>query len=94
MGRAHFDNLVKELSELLGGDLPRYALWLHLREAGLDPEQLTREQAIALCGGFLQRFLRERGVHLAVSEMRHLRRVVARFEPSLATPAPGIPALK
>ncbi len=92
MGRHRFDNLVEELTARVGGDVPRYALWLRIHERGLDPERLTRDEVISLCGGFLQRFLRERGFRLRAGEVRRLRRAVASFEPPLATPERRLPA--
>ena len=92
MGRDRFDNLIEELTAMVGGSIPRYALWLRVHERGLDPENLTRDEAVSLCGGFLQRFLRERGFHLRTGEVRRLRRAVASYDPSLPTPRGGLPA--
>ena len=93
MDRRRFDHLVHELSLELGDGIPRYALWLRIHEAGLDPERLTREEALALCGGFLKRFLRENGRRLSPLARRRVRRSVARFEPALPTPEERLPAL-
>ncbi len=93
MDRRRFDHLVHELSETLEDPVPRYALWLRIHDFGFDPENLTREQAVFLCGGFLKRFLRERGSSLSPLARRRLRRSVARFEPSVPTPEERLPAL-
>ena len=94
MDRHRFDHLVHELDQELDEAVPRYALWLRIHERGLDPEKLTRDEAIFLCGGFLKRFLRERGYRLSSLARRRVRRAVARFEPPVPTPEGRLPALR
>jgi len=94
MDRRRFDHLVRELSHELDEAVPRFALWLRVHEVGLDPENLSRDEAVSLCGGFLKRFLRERGCRLSTLARRRLRRSVARFEPPVATPEGPVEALR
>jgi hypothetical protein len=84
--RRGFDHLAAELSVGLGRPAPRYALWLHLREGGLDPDRLTREQALAFCRAGLAAFLREQGLALSEPAARRLARAIARFDPRRPAP--------
>jgi hypothetical protein len=86
VGRRRFDHLVVELSVALGRRVPRYALWLHLHERGLDPERLGRDEALAFCDGHLHAFLAAYGLHLAPRVGARLRRAVAGFDASHPTP--------
>ena len=94
MDRRRFDHLVRELSHELDEAVPRFALWLRIHELGLDPEGLTRDEAVYLCGSFLKRFLRERGWRLSTLARRRLRRSVARFDPAVPTPDGHLEALR
>ena len=94
MDRRRFDHLVRELSHELDEAVPRFALWLRIHEQGFDPENLTRDEAVSLCGDFLKRFLREHGCRLGILARRRLRRSVARFEPPVATPEGPVQALR
>jgi hypothetical protein len=85
--RRCFEHLYEELSVRLGQLAPRYALWLRLRERGLDPEQLTRAEALAFSRDELPRFLAEHGLALAPRAARSLARAVARHDPRVPTPA-------
>ena len=71
----------------VGRSLPRYSLWLRLREQGFDPERLTREQALAFCRGGLPAFLHEHRLALSGRAARRLERAVADFDPRRPTPA-------
>lgn len=84
--RRRFDHLVVELSVAVGCALPRYALWLYMCECGLNPEDLTREQAIAFCDAHVTGFLAERGLSLPIRARRRLLRAIERFDPSVLTP--------
>jgi hypothetical protein len=85
--RRGFDHLLAEASLAVGRRLPRYPLWLRLRELGFDPEGLTREQALAFCRGGLRAFLGEHRLALSERAARRLERAVARFDPRRPTPA-------
>jgi hypothetical protein len=85
--RRGFDHLFAEISVGLGRLAPRYALWLRLREIGIDPESLTREQSIAFCRAHLGAFLREHGLALGPRSARRVERAVARHDPSVRSPA-------
>jgi hypothetical protein len=82
-----FDHLFEEISVRLGRLAPRYALWLRLREIGVEPERLTREGAIAFVDRELGSVLAERGLQLAPAAARSLRRAVATHDPAKPTPA-------
>jgi hypothetical protein len=86
VGRRRFDQLWVELSVALGQRVPRYALWLRMHEHGWDPEDLSREGALAFCGAPLSGFLWERGLALGPRTRRRLERSVARFDPNVPTP--------
>jgi len=87
MSRRRFDHLFEEISLQIGRLAPRYALWLHLRELGLDPDRLTRDEVIAFCEVELPRFLREYELALSRRQSLSLLRAVARHDPSVRTPA-------
>ena len=87
MRRRRFEHLYEELSVRLGRLAPRYALWLHLRERGADPESLSRDEALRFASGELPAFLAEHGLALAAPEIRRLVRSVARHDPAVPTPA-------
>lgn len=84
--RRVFDHLHVELSVGVGRLVPRYALWLRMREAGLDPERLTREQALSFCRRHLAVLLGELGLVLARRPARRLERELGRFDPGRPTP--------
>jgi hypothetical protein len=84
--RRVFDHLHAELSVGVGVVVPRYALWLRLREAGADPERLTREQALGFCRRQLPAFLAEQGLALEPRPARRLEREIGRFDPARPTP--------
>jgi hypothetical protein len=86
MGRRRFDHLVTELSVAAAVRVPRFPLWLTLRELGADPEDLTRDQAVAFCGTPLTRFLREQGLVLQPRTRRRLERAVSRYDPAIPSP--------
>jgi hypothetical protein len=84
--RRRFDHLVVELSVAVGYRLPRYALWLRMREAGLNPEDLSKEEVLAFCAAPVTTFLEERGLSLPIRARRRLLRSIARFDPTVLTP--------
>lgn len=84
--RRVFDHLHAELSVAVGRVVPRYALWLRLREAGLDPERLTRQQALAFCRQKLSGFLAEQGLSLTPRRARRLERELGRVDAGHPTP--------
>jgi len=84
--RRVFDHLHAEISVGVARVVPRYALWLRLRETGLDPERLTREQALGFCRRHLTAFLGELGLALARRPARRLEREIGRFDPARPTP--------
>jgi hypothetical protein len=73
--------------------VPRFNLWMELHEWDIDPEHLTREQAIAFCDGPLQRYLHRYGHSLPPRALRRLSRKVAKYDPSTATPYERFAAL-
>jgi hypothetical protein len=85
--RRRFDHLFEELSVRIGRLAPRYALWLRLRERGLDPEALKREELVAFCRGELPDFLREHELALSARALASLVRAVARHDPTVPSPA-------
>jgi hypothetical protein len=86
MGRRCFDHLFAEASVAADRLLPRFELWMACHEVGLDPETLTREQAVSFCRGHLPAFLAALGLALAPHRARRLEREVSRFDPRHPTP--------
>ena len=86
MRRRRFDHLATELSLALGEPVPRYPLWLELHGCGADPEDLSREAALAFCGAPLERFLAARRLRLTPRGRRALERSVRRYDPGVVTP--------
>ncbi len=84
--RRAFDHLHVELSVATGVALPRYDLWLCLREAGRDPELLSRRELLAAVDGEIAGFLGERGLDLPPRRNRVLRRRLRRYDPELPSP--------
>jgi hypothetical protein len=84
--RRRFDHLILEISLALNCNLPRYPLWLAFKEAGADPDYLTREVVIEFCDEHLTGFLAHLGHSLSPRKLRRLRRAVARFDPAIPTP--------
>jgi hypothetical protein len=87
MLRRRFDHLFEEISVRLGRLAPRYALWLRLRELGMDADRLSRDDVVAFCREHLDRFLGEHDLVLARRQAQALLRSVARHDPTLRTPA-------
>lgn len=70
----------------VGRLVPRYALWLELRDLGWDPDDLSREAIIEFHDRHLDRFLADHELLLAPREQRKLRRRLARIDPRHPTP--------
>jgi len=86
MERRRFDHLVLELSLALDRYVPRYPVWLALKELGADPEWLTRKDALEFCDAHLDTLVAQLGGTLSRRLTKRLRRSVARFDPDLPTP--------
>ena len=87
MRRKRFNQLVAELSGLLGRALPRYGLWLRLHELGYDPEALSQRECLRFCERDLESFLGEQGLALSTRAQRRLRRALGGDVPF--PPSPG-----
>ena len=77
----------------LGVAVPRFALWMELHECDIDPEHLTREEAIAFCDGPLESYLHRNGLSLRRWALRRLCRKVRKYDPYIATPYERFAAL-
>lgn len=86
MRRRSFDHLHAELSVEIGTLVPRYALWVSVREAGLDPDRLESGHLARFVDERLARFLAEEGLALPTRRLQRLRRRLVRFDPSVPTP--------
>ena len=86
MSRRSFDHFHAELSVEIGRLVPRYALWLEVRELGLDPGELGAADLVALASGALDPFLAFEGLILPDRARRRLVRRLRRYDPALATP--------
>ncbi|MAE93772.1 MAG: hypothetical protein CL910_03850 [Deltaproteobacteria bacterium] len=91
--RRRFDHLHTELCVAVGERLPRYALWLWLREHGRDPEDLSREDVDTFCDAELAAFLRTREVFLPARLRKRLRKRLGRFDPRFPTPEERLASL-
>ena len=87
MRRRRFDHLYEELSVRLGRLAPRYAIWLRMRERGIDPETLSRADALRFAYEELPALLAEQGLRLAPADARSLVRAIARHDPRSPSPA-------
>lgn len=87
MNRRGFEHLLAEISVAVGRAVPRYELWVRLRELGENPEQLSREAALRFCDEHLHEYLEDMGLALASRAERRLRRSVRVFDPRHPTPA-------
>jgi hypothetical protein len=85
--RRGFDHLAAEISVRAGRPVARWTLWLRVREAGLDPERLSRADLGAFCERELAGFLAEQGIRLAPRTLAALRRAIVRCDPLRPTPA-------
>lgn len=86
MRRRFLGHLLNEVSIRTGVVVPRYRLWLALRERGYDPEWLTQRQTLEFCDLHLTAFLQEHGLGLSRRQLRSVRRALARHDPHLPTP--------
>jgi hypothetical protein len=93
LGRRRFDHLHIELSVALGVAIPRFDLWMELQEHDIDPEHLSREQAMTFCDGPLELFLHRSGLSLSPRSRRRLSRKIDRYDPTLPTPYERFAAL-
>ena len=87
MDRRRFDHLATELAVAVQAPVPRYALWLQLHDQGLDPERLTRAQAVGFCKDSLRRFTLDQGLRLGFLAHRRLLREIQEFDPEWDAPA-------
>jgi hypothetical protein len=91
--RRRFDHLFVEASVAVDRLLPRFELWMAFHEAGLDPEALSRDDAVGFCRARLPDFLTTRGLALRPRAAQRLEREVARFDPRHPTPYERFAAL-
>jgi len=86
VGRRVFNRLVVEISLAVGHYVSRYALWMYVHELGIDPEQMSVQEAQGFCGVPLRRFLSAQGLRLEPGELRRLERQLCRINPYRADP--------
>ena len=84
--RSRFEHLYVETSVACGRLVPRFRLWMALREAGADPDRLRRRDALAFCERGLTDFLAAEGLALSRWRRRRLVRAVRFFDPATTTP--------
>lgn len=87
MDRQRFEHLFAELSVACGRLVPRFRLWLYLRENDADPEALSRHDALRFCDEGVVPYLAAEGLSLSRWQRRKLRRAVAEYDPDLDSPA-------
>jgi hypothetical protein len=66
--------------------MPRFRLWLFLREQDADPEGLSLRDALTFCDEGVVQFLAAEGLSLSRWQRRNLRRSISGFDPELTTP--------
>lgn len=86
MRRRCFDHLHAELSVEIGSLVPRYALWIAVQEAGLDPDRLESSELTRFLDAHLSGFLGDVGLSLTPRRLLRLQRRIGRFDPSVPTP--------
>jgi hypothetical protein len=86
VGRRVFNRLVVEISLAVGHCVSRYALWVYVRELGIDPEQMSVQDAQGFCGAPLRRFLAAQGLRLEPGDLRRLERQLCHINPYRADP--------
>jgi hypothetical protein len=59
---------------------------MELHEWNIDPERLTREEAMVFCDGPLASYLHRCGLSLRPRAFRRLCRKVEQYDPTIATP--------
>jgi len=91
--RRRFDHLHAELSVAVGAAVPRYQLWLWMREHGREPEHLPRREALAFCDEELDGLLRTLGLVLPRRRRSALRRRIAGFDARHPTPEERLASL-
>ena len=85
--RRRFDHFHAEFSVRTGKLLPRYGLWLSIRELGLDPETASADDLVDFLDFSAPSFLWEQlGLRLSERQWRRLRRAIARFDPERREP--------
>lgn len=84
MDRRRFDHLFVELSLACGQLMPRFRLWLFLRENGAEPDSLSRPEAVAFCRYGTPAFFTQEGLLQLTRWQRYkLCRRIAAFDPEL-----------
>lgn len=86
MARKRFDHFHVELCCALDQLIPRYALWMEMRERGLHPEELGTQALLVFFDQHLNAFLAHRGTHFGPRARGRLRRRLERYDPLVATP--------
>lgn len=86
MSRRCFDHFHAELSVEIGKLVPRYALWLRMQEAGLEPTDLQPRQTLCFIEAELDAFLAIEGLELGERARKRLSRRMRRFDPGRPTP--------
>jgi hypothetical protein len=94
MGRRVFNRLVVEISLVVRHCISRRALWTHMHEIGIDPEQMNAQDAADFCGHPLRRFLVEQGIRLEPSELHKLELQLRRINPYRPDPYDRIEGLE
>ena len=86
LARRCFDHLHAELSVEIGKLVPRYPLWIRVREAGYDPDAFGAGQLVSFFDEHLDPFLLEEGLVLPPRRRARLRKRITRFDPDVPTP--------
>ena len=66
--------------------VPRYALWIEMREREICPEELSRRDLLAFYDRHLDGFLARQGSVFCARSRSRLRRRLERYDPLIATP--------
>ena len=93
MGYRVFTRLLVEISRSVRHCVSRRALWTHMRELGVDPEQMNARDVANFCGAPLRRFLLSQGIRLEPTELARLERELRHINPYRPDPYDRIEGL-
>ncbi len=86
MPSRYFEFCYQEICLAVGRRISRYDLWLHVWNAGGDPDDMTREQAHIFIEDEMPAVFAEEGVVFEGRPRRRLERRLLAFDPTHPTP--------
>ena len=83
-----------EISLVVRHCVSQRALWTYMREIGIDPEQMSAQDAASFCGLPLRHFLAAQGIRLDPIDLHKLELQVRRINPYRPDPYDRIEGLE